>query len=99
MAEIESTNSTTVEIMGREFRIRGSADAQYVREIARYVDGKLREVSQGSSTPVSDRVVVLAALNIADELFQLRRASSEEMADIAKKAESLLTMLDENMSV
>jgi cell division protein ZapA len=99
MAEIESTNSTTVEIMGREFRIRGSADAQYVREIARYVDDKLREVSQGSSAAVSERVVVLAALNIADELFQLKRASSEEMANIAKKAESLLTMLDENMSV
>jgi cell division protein ZapA len=99
MPETESTKSTTVEIMGREFRIRGTADEQYVREIARYVDDKLREVSQGSSTPVSDRVVVLAALNIADELFQLRRASSEEMATIAKKAESLLTMLDENMSV
>jgi len=96
---MEDTKSTTVEIMGREFRIRGTADEQYVREIARYVDTKLREVSQGSSTPVSDRVMVLAALNIADELFQLRRASSEEMATIAKKAESLLTMLDENMSV
>jgi len=96
---MESSNSTTVEIMGREYRIRGSADEQYVREIARYVDAKLREVSQGSAAPVSDRVVVLAALNIADELFQLRRASSEEMANIAKKAESLLTMLDENLSV
>ncbi len=96
---MEDTKSTTVEIMGREFRIRGTADEQYVREIARYVDTKLREVSQGSSVPVSDRVMVLAALNIADELFQLRRASSEEMATIAKKAESLLTMLDENMSV
>ena len=96
---MEDTKSTTVEIMGREFRIRGTADEQYVREIARYVDTKLREVSQGSSTPVSDRVMVLAALNIADELFQLRRASSEEMATIAKKAESLLTMLDENLSV
>ena len=96
---MEDTKSTTVEIMGREFRIRGTADEQYVREIARYVDTKLREVSQGSAAAVSDRMVVLAALNIADELFQLRRASSEEMATIAKKAESLLTMLDENMSV
>lgn len=96
---MENTNATTVEIMGREYRIRGAADEQYVREVARYVDAKLREISQGSSLPASDRVAILAAMNIADELFQLRRAANEEMSTIEKKTQSLISLLDESMSI
>jgi cell division protein ZapA len=97
--EMESTKATTVQIMGREYRVRGAADEQYVREVARYVDEKLREVSQGSSLPAADRVAILAAMNIADELFQLRRASHEELSTIEKKTENLLSLLDDNLSV
>ncbi len=96
---METVKATTVEIMGREYRIRGATDEQYVREVARYVDAKLREVSHGSSLPASDRVAILAAMNIADELFQLRRASTEEMSTIAQKAESLLGLLDDSLTV
>lgn len=96
---MEDTKATTVEIMGREYRVRGAADEEYVREVARYVDAKVREVSQGASLPTSDRVAILAAMNIADELFQLRRASNDEMSSIARKAESLIGLLDEKLSV
>lgn len=85
--------------MGREYRIRGAADEGYVQEVARYVDTKLREVSQATSLPASDRVAILAAINIADELFQLRRTTHEEMSTIARKTESLITLLDDNLSV
>lgn len=96
---METTKATTVEIMGREYRIRGNADEQYVQEVARYVDAKLREVSQGSSMPASDRAAVLTAMNIADELFQLRRAQNEELSTIEKKAENLISLLDDSMSI
>ncbi len=96
---METTKATTVEIMGREYRIRGNADEQYVQEVARYVDAKLREVSQGASMPASDRAAVLTAMNIADELFQLRRAQNEELSTIEKKAENLISLLDDSMSI
>ena len=95
---MSESQSTTVEILGREYRIRSAADASYIQEVARYVDSKLREVSQGSTLPATDRVAVLAALNIADELFQLRRASSEEFSSIERRAQSLISMLDDNLS-
>jgi cell division protein ZapA len=95
----EQKATTTVEILGREYRIRGNADEAYVREVARYVDAKLREVSQGTSLPSAERVAILAAMNIADELFQLRRASDEEIMSIARKAENLIGLLDESLSV
>jgi cell division protein ZapA len=89
--------TTTVQILGREYKIRGAADAPYIREVARYVDEKLREIAQGSTVPpASERVAILAALNIADELFQLRRASTEEFSSIERRTQSLIRMLDES---
>lgn len=89
--------TTSVQILGREYKIRGSADASYIREVASYVDAKLREVAQGSTVPpASERVAILAALNIADELFQLRRASTEEFSSIERRTQSLIRMLDES---
>lgn len=87
--------STSVQILGREYKIRGAADPAYIREVAQYVDAKLREVSQGSAVPPApERAAILAALNIADELFQLRRASTEEFSSIERRTQSLIRMLD-----
>jgi cell division protein ZapA len=94
----EESKSTTVEILGREYKIRGLADEAYVREVADYVDAKMREVSRGAATPTAERVAILAAMNIADELLQLRRANSEEMSSIERRTQSLITLLDERLS-
>lgn len=90
--------STTVEILGKEYRIRGGEDEAYIREVARYVDARLREVARSTSLQASDRVAILAAMNIADELFQLRRASSEEFSSIERRAQGLIRLLEENLT-
>lgn len=90
-------NATTVEIFGREYKIRGVADDEYIREVAGYVDKKMREVSTGSSLPSHDRLAILAALNIADELFQSKRHSTKVQAGIEKKANKLISILDQNL--
>lgn len=90
-------NATTVEIFGREYKIRGVADDQYIQEVARFVDEKMKEVSKGSSLPSPDRLAILAALNIADELFQERRRSSEMLSGIEQKAHKLIGILDQNL--
>jgi cell division protein ZapA len=93
-----AVRSTTVEILGKEYRIRGGEDEAYVREVARYVDARLREVARSTSLQASDRVAILAAMNIADELFQLRRASSEEFSSIERRAQGLIRLLEENLT-
>ncbi len=90
-------NATTVEIFGREYKIRGVADEQYIQEVASYVDKKMREVSAGSSLPSQDRLAILAALNIADELFQERKQSVDVQTNIEQKAHKLISILDQNL--
>ena len=97
-SSMNESMTATVEILGREYKIRGTAEAGYITEVARYVDAKLREVSQGNLSAPPDRVAIIAAMNIADELFQLRRASNEEFSSIEKRTQSLIRMLDESLS-
>ena len=93
---MDDNQTTTVEIFGREYKIKGVADEAYIQTVAKYVDGKMKEVSQGSSLPTQDRLAILAALNIADELFQERADSSRAISSIEQKTNKLISILDES---
>ncbi len=65
------TQLNTIKIMGHEYRVRSDSDPEHLREVASYVDRVLREVSR--STTDTQNAAVLAALNLASELLELRR--------------------------
>lgn len=94
---MEDTNVTSVEIFGREYKIRGHADKNYIREMAKYVDDKMKELASSASVPSQDRLAILVALNIADELFQERAKSSETISAVEQRANQLITLLDESL--
>jgi cell division protein ZapA len=82
-----------VEIHGQRYPIRSSLGPEYVALLATYVDGKMRAASDSTPTGDSLRLAVLAALNIADELFRCRevtRARAGELADRAGELERLV---------
>lgn len=85
---------TTVQVFGQEYKIRGFEDRSYVEKVAGYVNEKMRELAQSSSSISPERLAVLAALNIADELFQETKKSSEALLSIEERAEAMLSQLD-----
>ena len=84
-----------VDIAGQRYPIRTALDPAYVARLAAYVDGEMRAADE--ATPGGDfvRMAVLAALNIADELFRCRENSSARDGQIAERAEALERMLDQ----
>lgn len=86
---------TTVQIFGQEYKIRGFEDRSYVEKVAGYVHEKMRELAEGSSSLPPERLAVLAALNIADELFQETRKNSEALSSIEERAEAMLSQLEQ----
>jgi cell division protein ZapA len=68
----EVRDTVTVEIFGHEYKIKGEGDPEYIMEIAEYVDGKMRELAHGAQVVPPARIGILAALNIAEELFKER---------------------------
>jgi cell division protein ZapA len=60
-----------IEIFGQRYKIRvkGEEDEKYIGHLTSYVDQKMHEVAVKSKSADQGKIAVLAALNIADELF------------------------------
>ena len=86
--------SVRVEIFDQIYNLRGS-DSDYILKLAEYVDGKMRAVSEQTSTVDSVRLAVLAALNIADEYHLLKRRLQAPAPEVRQRADRLASALDE----
>jgi len=83
-----------VEIAGQRYPIRSTLDEQYVARLAIYVDEKMRAAADSAPTGDTLRLAVLAALNIADELFRCRDATRDGNGEIAQRAGELERLVD-----
>src|SRR5271165_785914 len=89
-----SGGSVRVEIFDQIYNLRGS-DADYIIQLADYVDGKMRAVSEQTATVDSVRLAVLAALNIADEYHLLKRRLETPSPEARQRTTKLASALDE----
>jgi len=68
-------NVMYVQIMGHEYPVEANpGDELYVNRLAQYVEEKMRELKQDSKIVDSYKLAVMAAMNIADELFRLQES-------------------------
>ena len=84
----------TVEIHGQRYPIRSSLDPEYVLRLAAYVDEKIGAAADTTPTGDSLRLSVLAALNIADELFRAREQNRARNTELAERASELEQIVD-----
>ena len=88
-----SDSFVKVTIYGQEYTIKAPADATYIKNIAEYVDMKMREVQEEMNTPqVPAKVAILAAMNISDELFSNKRTTEKMKNDVEGKISSLIDL-------
>ena len=87
--------ATEVEIFGTVYPVRGSDDDARLRELAAAVDGKMREIADRMATDDPAEIAILAALNLADELFQLKRTQDGERVEIQERVVALTGELNE----
>jgi cell division protein ZapA len=62
-------NLVRVEILGREYTVKSDEGEERVKNIAKYVNRKIKEVSEGGQTVSTLNLAILAALNIANDYF------------------------------
>jgi len=82
-----------VEIFGQKYLIRGDEDPAYIRQLAEFVDSKMREVHGKLQLSTPGKIAVLAALNITHELFNIRKEMEEQESLIENKTEKLLELI------
>ena len=97
MADKEG-NQIKITIFGQEYSVKAPADPTYIKKIAEYVDTKMREVQSGfSSTQSSNRIAILSAMNITDELFNARKKVDSDDNEIEEKISSLIELIDDSI--
>lgn len=91
----ETGRTTDVEIFGSVYPVRGSDDEQYLQELAATVDRTMREIADRVTTVDTAKIAILAALNLADELFRANRTPEGERDEIQERVVALTGELND----
>ena len=83
-----------VEIMGQNLTVASDAGDQWIQDIARTVDGKIKNIRAGTQAVSSVHLAILAALNFADELERLRQEHEALVEHIAAMNKRLSAAID-----
>ncbi len=83
-----------IEVGGRVLTVRSDAPESRVRAVVSYVNDCLEHAREQSNSVSSDHLVLLAALNMAEELFALRERHQALKDTVQDRGRRLLDTLD-----
>lgn len=88
-----------VNIMGRNYRVTCADDErEALLSAVAYVDQKMTEIKAATKAAGTERVAVMAALNIANELLSIKIGSGFDMAELKRRMNSVQSKLDQALS-
>jgi cell division protein ZapA len=87
-------DSTEVEIFGQMYNVRGEGDPDFLLELARFVDSRMRDVAAQVATIDPLKIAILAALNIADEFSRYRKKREDAVGIWIEKTEEISDRLN-----
>lgn len=85
----------TVEIRGQRITIRTDRDPEFVQRLARYVDGTLEELHKAAPTVPNDKLLLLAGLTVAEELFETREQLEQMQTKLDETAQTMFDLIDQ----
>jgi cell division protein ZapA len=92
---VSSNEAVSVRVLDREYTVGvGSGEVEGLMAAARLLDTRMREARGANRMAAVDRVAVLAALNLAHELEQLRASSERRERELARVLSVLQVKLD-----
>jgi cell division protein ZapA len=89
--------SVEITILGQKYLIKGNSSKEYMRQLADFVDGKIREVYRRSPGTTPMKAAILTALVLSDELYRIKKDHASVTQSIKKielGTESLLNLID-----
>ena len=93
------SDTVQVTIFNTPYSLSPPADPQTsdIREVAEYLDAKMLDISERASLVSSTKVAVLAALEIAHELFELRRTTEADANNANRRIAELVRTIDNDL--
>ena len=91
----ESANTIEISLLGRSYKIACEEDERAaLMEAVAYLDGKMGEIKKAGKVTGTDRIAVMAALNIAHELLSLKVGNGFDIGQAKRRISSIEAKLD-----
>ena len=94
MAQIRTERKVKLEIYGQHYNLSVDENEDYLKDLAAYVDAKMYAVADAAHTADTVKVAVLAALNIADELFVARAREQKLRGPLRERVEKCASLVE-----
>ena len=72
----------SVDIYGMQYKLSGHSSSNHMRRVAQLVDEQMHRIARGFPKLDTQRVAVLASVNIADEMLKQREQLEESRAGL-----------------
>ena len=96
-----SDQIVTIELFGQPYTFKAESEVKEAKEVAeilvKEVDKVQNQQTDPSSTMSNLTILILAALNIANENMELKRNRSRLLDEISERSTGLIRRLDEIM--
>jgi cell division protein ZapA len=83
-----------VTIAGIPLKLKSGQDPEMVKKLVSFVDKKVQEALPATKNGSVQNAALLAALNLAEELFELKARALQQLEKFEKKAQKALTDLE-----
>ena len=83
-----------IEIYNQAYNVQADENEEYIKQLAEFVDAKMRSVAEATRTVDTVRVAVLAALNIADELHTVKKRQDALEGPLRGRVEKCVALVE-----
>ena len=91
--------SITVTIAGQNFSLHSDNDEKVVKKLAASVDRRIRQINRAGRSFDSQKVAVLAALQLAEELHNEQEQAQAFKKEVRERGRALLKLLSRQARV
>ena len=95
-AMADSAKTIEISILGRNYKIAcEEGERAALLEAVAYLDGKMGDIKNAGKVSGTDRIAVMAALNIAHEFLSVKLGNGFDIAQAKRRISSIEAKLDE----
>lgn len=95
----ESGKTIEISILGRNYKIAcEDGEREALLKAVAYLDGKMGEIKKAGKVSGTDRIAVMAALNIAHEFLTTKLGNGFDIGDAKRRIGSIEAKLDEALA-
>ena len=96
MSMAETVDTIEVTLLGRSYRVAcEEKERESLMQAVAYLDSKMSDIRNAGKITGSERIAVMAALNVAHELLSMRLGSGFDLGKAKRRIHAIESKIDE----